>query len=403
MMLLSGRAAAVMLLLLPVSTGCGTAPKAPRAQEAVVEFRALDPRRGGQDCQDADDAVVVCRVRRSFPLTELQARDAAGETVWRHGGELTWLTKMIADSVDLSGGVQLPMSRVAGTDYWVVTARIADLDRAVISYLFFPYDRSSPVGRSFKSIRWAGPLAPPLADTSTTLRGRIVRSELNSRFLEKPRGVSAYLPPEHNHEAIRAVVYVGDGAAPALAPVLDTLITAGKLPRIMLIGMDTDVTRYADGRDGRTLEYLYLPTDDSTRFLAHQRFVLEEVLPWAEALGAPKDADKRAVLGFSNSAAFAIETALRRPDVFGRAIALSPAGRPAAILPGTPLDRPARFYLLGGRLEASFHRKALQWAAVFRDRSVRYTLREPIAGHDFDVWRAMVPDALDWAFGDQVQ
>jgi len=393
-----GRRAGFFGLLL-ATAGCGSFSQVQSEPEAVISFRALDPRRGARDCDDVDDAVVVCRVRRSFPLSVLQSRAAAGETVWRDGDELTWLTKLSADSVDLSGGVQLPMSRVQGTDYWIVTARIADLDRAVISYVFFPRDGTNPVGRRFQSSRWAGPRAPDPADTASALRGRIVRTELNSRFLEKPRGVSAYLPPERNGEPIRAVVYVGDGGAVGFASVLDTMITTGQLPRIMLVGMDTDLTQYPDGWDGRMLEYLYLPTRDSTRFLAHERFVLEEVVPWAETLGAPSEAASRAVLGFSNSAAFAIEIALRRPDVFGRAIAFSPAGRTPEMLPGTSLEAPAAFYLLGGRLEESFHRKALQWAALFREHGVAHTVREPVAGHDYQVWRSMLPDALEWAFG----
>lgn len=398
MVFLDGRRAGLVVLLL-VMAGCGTFPKKTSAPEAAIEFRALDPRRGARDCESADEAVVVCRVKRTFPMKQLQARVASGETVWRQGDELTWLTSQPADSVDLSSGVQLPMSRVEGTDYWIVTARIAGLDSAVISYLFFPHDDVDPATRKFQLLRWAGPLAPPPVDTATVLRGRIVKAELDSRHLEKPRGVAAYLPPERGGEPIRGVVYVGDGGAVGLAAVIDTLITAGRLPRIMLVGIDTDQTRYPDGWDGRMLEYLYLPTRDSTRFHAHQRFVLEEVLPWAEALGAPSQSTARVLLGFSNSAAFAIETALRRPDVFGAAIGMSPAGRPAGILPGTPLTAPAAFYLLGGTLEDNFHRKALHWAAVFREHGIRHTVREPVAGHDFEVWRSMLPDALEWAFG----
>ena len=108
---------------------------------------------------------------------------------------------------------------------------------------------------------------------------------------------------------------------------------------------------------------------------------------------------QRAVAGFSNSAAFAIDMGLRHPDVFGRVLAFSPAGRRAQILPGTDLEQPAEFYLLGGVLESNFHEKALAWADIFRSRGIRYALREPVAGHDWYMWQAMFRDAVAWAFG----
>lgn len=389
-----------LILLAAFPLGCFASPT---GAQAPVEFKPLDPRRTAVDCADADTmtaAPTVCRVRRSFTIAELRERIASGDVAWRDGNELSWVAEIDADSVALSGGVQVPMARVTGTDLWVLTVRIADLDRASIAWFFFPFRDGEPLVRRVTSRHFRGPLAPAFPDTASTLRGRFVEHTIESRHLPAPRGVGAYIPPERGEEPIVAVVYIGDGAARPMAAIIDTLISAGRLPRIMLVGVETDTSRNVDGEgnDGRTLEYLLAPWD-STRFLAHERFFLEEVLPWAESLGAPAERDRRAVAGFSNSAAFAIDMGLRHPQLFGRVLAFSPAGRRAQILPGTDLDQPAEFYLLGGVLEDNFHAKALAWAEIFRSRGIRYALREPVAGHDWYMWQAMFRDAVAWAFG----
>ena len=375
----------------------------PAIAQAPIDFRPLDATRGVQDCVDADTAAVaptVCRVRRPFALPELRARLEAGDPV-REGDELTWVAEIDADSVELSGGVQVPMARVRGTDLWVVTVRIAGLDLASIAWFFFPFRDGQPLLTRVSARHFRGPLAPAAPDTATAMRGRFVTDSIDSRFLPAPRGVAAYIPPARGEEPIVAVVYIGDGAARPMAAIVDTLIAAGRLPRIMLVGMETDMTRQTDanGLDGRTLEYLFVPGNDNARFLAHERFFLEEVVPWAEALGAPAERHRRAVAGFSNSAAFAIDMGLRHPELFGRVLAFSPAGRRAQILPETELHAPAEFYLLGGVLEKGFHEKAVAWADIFRSRGIRYALREPVAGHDWYMWQAMFRDAVAWAFG----
>jgi enterochelin esterase-like enzyme len=258
-----------------------------------------------------------------------------------------------------------------------------------------------PAVRRVKSELWRGPRATPAPDTARALHGRLVDDTIRSRFLPAPRGVTVYVPPARGAEPIAGVVYLGDGqSVRGLAAEVDTLVAAGRLPRLLLVGMHCDTAR-GDGtpeQDGRMLEYLS-GIDDSTRFLAHERFFLEEVLPWAErGYGAPTRPEQRAVFGFSNSAAFAIDMGLRHPDVFGRVLAFSPAGK-KPVLP-TPMATPAAaFFLLGGLYEQPFHEKAVRWGALFRAHDVRNTVREVVAGHDWEQWRTSLPEALAWALG----
>jgi enterochelin esterase-like enzyme len=372
-----------------------------------IDHPPLSAERGRADC-DASSAGAAagpeaCRVRRQWTEAELRGLLNEPQPVRAEGDELTFVTEMDADSVSLQGGLQFPMSRVAGTNLWTITLRVQGARSAVVSYFFVPLSGGVPVGMSFTPRLWRGPDAPAALPRAATLQGRVVVDSLEAPLLRRPRHVGVYLPPERGGDPVVAVVYTGDGAAVGLAAAVDTLIVMGLLPRIMLVGVEADAPRRGEprtGEDYRSREYLYLPGSDSTYFLAHERFVLEHVVPWAEReFGAPSTPARRGIAGFSNSAAMALDLGLRNPDVFGNVIALSPGGRVAALLPGTALPTATRFFLTGGRLEGAFHRKAVTWAGVFRGHGVVHTLREPVAGHDFEVWMEHFVEALGWAFG----
>ncbi|WP_420126028.1 alpha/beta hydrolase [Longimicrobium sp.] len=367
-----------------------------------IDYARLNPHRGLGDCL-ADTAVdTICRVRKGWTAGELRARLDAGHALSRDGGELTFAYRGEARGVELGGGIQGPLSRLVGTDLWVLTVRVPRLDEAMVSYFFIPNTGGDPRGRRFVPQRWTGPLAPPLPDTSAALAGRIIRDSIRSRHLGAWRGVTVYVPPAVGTRPVAGVVFMGDGAAAdAMGKAIDPLIAAGRLPRVLLVGMHADTVRGPRPEDdGRAAEYLTGFLDGDTRFLAHERFVVDEVLPWAEAAyDVPREAARRAVFGFSNSAAFALQMGLRHPGRFGRVLAFSPAGADAAVESATTPERAAAFYLLGGILEPAFHQKAVAWAEVFRPLGIRHVLREPVAGHDWAMWQTYFPDALAWAFG----
>jgi enterochelin esterase-like enzyme len=175
--------------------------------------------------------------------------------------------------------------------------------------------------------------------------------------------------------------------------VLDPLVVSGRLPRILLVGIHS-----SESSEGRGAEYLTSFVEGDAPFLAHERFFLGEVMPWVEKrYRLPDDASRRAVFGFSNSAAWALEMTLRHPQKFGRVLAFSPGGRrPSA---DEALPAKARFYLLAGTMEKGFHDIAVRWAKTAEERGVTHVLRTPVAGHDFEMWTSMLPDALQWAFG----
>lgn len=382
--------AILTLALLPATIGT----------QDTIQFVQLEPNRMVADCADAGTGTGVCRVRRQRTARELESRLESGEAMWREGNELSFVWQGPADAVELTGGIQVPMSRLSGSDMWTVTVRVARPDEAVVAYAFLPTGAGATPPRRLSFEVWRGASAMPAPDSARTLSGRLMEDTISSRHLSAPRAVTVYAPPSPQGAPPEAVIYVGDGqVVRGLAPILDTMITSGRAPRVLLVGMHSaDDRGTGPGEDGRTLEYLS-GIDDSTRFLSHERFLLDEVMPWARTrFGAPSAPDKVGVLGFSNSAAFALDMGIRHPELVGRVLAFSPAGRQARLdrAPAEPLPR---FYLLGGLYEHHLLAKARAWGEVFERLSIPHQVVEVAAGHDPAQWDTSFPDAVLWAFG----
>lgn len=352
----------------------------------AILYSPLDPNRAQVDC--AADTTVVCRVRKEWTVDELRAR----APMTRDGDTLTFVHESDAEAVELAGGVQYPLSRVEGTNLWTVTVRVPRLDEAMITYGFMETKGGTRAGRRIASQTWRGPKAPKQLEKATTLSGAVVKHEIESAHLKETRGLTIYEPAGKGKLA--GVVYAGDGeAVDAFAKVLDPLVASGRLPRILVVGIHSSTSN-----EGRGAEYLTGFVDGDAPFLKHERFFLDEVMPWVEKQYAlPDDAARRALFGFSNSAAWALETTLRHPRKFGRVLAFSPAGRRPKS--DEVLPEKVRFYFLAGTMEKGFRDIAVRWAKTAEERGVVHVLRLPVAGHDFEMWTSMLPDALQWAFG----
>jgi enterochelin esterase-like enzyme len=357
-------------------------------------------------------ASAICRVRRAYAADTVRAHLATGERVWREGDELTFAWRGVADAVELSGGVGFPMAHLAGTDLWVLTARADSLDRAVIGYMFFASSTAGSPATPAPAAYWRGPRAPAEPLHSAVLHGRLVRDTVASTALGTPRALTVYVPPPRGAEPIAHVVYMADGQSLApYAAILDTLIVTRQLPRILVVGLHSDPSpiKPIPGRpgeyeaDGRSREYL--PSVDSVRFAAHERLLLDEVLPYAErTYGAPTGAARRLTFGFSNGAAFAGAMGLSHPDLFGAVIAFSPGGGakafaaiPQSATRGRTGAAGLRLYVSGGLYETGFRANARVLAELFQRTGAQVVLREPAGGHDEAIWQREFADAVRWA------
>jgi enterochelin esterase-like enzyme len=337
--------------------------------------------------------------------------------VWAEGDVLHVLWQGEADEVWLSSGVQPRLWRVEDTaDLWEASLRIRRLDEAVISLGVLPLRAGqSRFGQSLPDERvWRGPRAPAATPAAWPLRGRLERHELDSVALDEPRTVTVYLPPGADGglpglpegglpglpDGGWPACVLADGQSTAsFAAVLESAISAGAVPPVLLVGVHHAVPPGPQGPDLRAMEYL--PGHDREQFDAHLAFVTDEVLPWAaERFGPPggrfgRRAGPWLAAGCSNGGAWAIAAAQRRPDVFGAAAAFS-----AGVVPGK-VSRAARsagvrHYLGAGLLEPGFRRATGEWADRITRAGLPVRHEGWVGGHDCLWWEQRLPVALGW-------
>lgn len=344
------------------------------------------------------DTDILPRSTPNNPDALLARAQKEGAPIWADGDRITVVYQGEAETVELCCGLQEPLERLPGSDVWVLRRTVSDLHKAVLSYSFV-VDGDFDAGPSEV---WRGPDAPEVprrVDLGTTiLRGTVSQSSRRSRWLNEYRSVSVYLPPDADQAGIKLpVLYMADGeSAGVFATVLEPLILSGRLPPFVIVGVHSPPPPASgDAPDLRGQEYI--PSFNPKRFRQHERFVLREVIPWAEAnLPVSAVREDRAVFGFSNGGVFAAAMGLRHPDVFAHALAFSLGVEPGPIKENLTTD----FYLVAGTLEEGFFGTTRDLAAALREKGVRVTFRPRVAGHDFVMWEEELPKAVAWAFGE---
>jgi enterochelin esterase-like enzyme len=389
------------ILLTAVTAATACAPRRELAPVATAtDSVAFVPLRSGLQIRDCDARpAALCRVTRFASTAELRAHLANGEAVWQTGNELTFAWQGNATGVSLEGGIQLPLSPVVGTDLWVLTVRAENLDSAIVSYAMLPSMATLPIGFRLQFATWRGRNAPPAPLRPKALAGRVIHDTLNSTALRMRRPVSVYVPPARGGQPVAAVVYMGDGQGVAgFAATIDTLISAGRLPRVMIVGSHTVYAApdLPPGTDIRSLEYI--GTGGGERFVAHERYVLDELMPYAESRhGAPAERSRRAFFGVSNGGGLALSMLTRHPDTFGFAFPFSAGGSFDPTQWGDVSG--SRVYLMTGQYEGAFRARTRERLDALRSRGATVEFREPAAAHDSSAWDVFFPRAVVWAFG----
>jgi predicted esterase len=343
-----------------------------------------------RDCvPNATTPQHICRVRREESAALIRARLAVGNA-WADGEYLTIAARSSARSVTVCCGVDGPLSKIRGTDIWVLTVRVVNIDRSVIGLAIYSADSRMPIAAAVFRGRDA---EPPVA-RSRALHGAVSLDSIQSRALGALRRVSVYLPPGWPLKRHRRAIYMADGGyLDRLAPVVDTLITQGKLPPFALIGVHAapaagDTARHDS--EAREREYALLDP-------AHETFFVWEVPRWAEArFGLDSSRSSRAIWGVSNGAFFAIAMGLRHPERFGSVIAFSPAVRGPGAERITRGTHPPRFFILSGYLEPPFEGIAEEWLGWFATAAIEHHAARYVAGHDVTVWEQVFGDAAAW-------
>jgi enterochelin esterase-like enzyme len=324
---------------------------------------------------------------------------ATGEgRLWVEDNELKAIYRGDASFVNLSGGIQEPMARFEGTDYWGVQFHHRGWNRAIVSYSFIPQPRPKDFVPTTK--QWKGENAPPIPQPTAELKGKMTQKTFKSDYLAQERTVSVYTPPGDMPNIPFIVMADGQGAE-TFARILEPLIEAGKVRPIAIVGIASgpylgDAKEYQPEKDYRAREYLR--HSDPKTFDNHLRWVIKEVIPWArKEFNLSDHPEDTGLFGFSNGGSFAAEAAVRYPDVFGVAFPFS-AGFPPQESHIT--GKMAKFYFAAGSLE-SFSARTKQAYALVRKWRAEAEYEEYEAGHDMTMWQIAFLDVMQKAFPPQ--
>jgi predicted esterase len=220
-----------------------------------------------------------------------------------------------------------------------------------------------------------------------------------ARYVELPgpqpntaRGIYVWRAPSTPGGILLPTLYMADGA-PGLyiaAARLRPAIEAGLIPPIQIIGIDP-----APDRRDRTSEYIDRGRE---RFRAHEQWVLESVIPWAERV-ARADPTRRAIGGYSNGAAFAIFMGAAHPDAFIGVLAHSPVAA-AETFHASPQAAQARWAMSAGQREYNGYpeRAVSVVSAVVRGEGAEVRACSGPWGHEPEKWIDLSPGALAWVF-----
>lgn len=226
-------------------------------------------------------------------------------------------------------------------------------------------------------------------------KGTVKSINFDSKHIGAPRNVKVWLPPGHDPKKNYPVFYTCDGMLNVRMKLVEPLIADGTIPPIIIVAI-------MHGPNMRMSEYL--PQTSPRDFDAHEKWFIEEVLPWAEKeFGASKDRMERIVFGSSNGGPFSLTMGARHPDLFGNvvgamvyALALPKWKKELAEQP----KETQRYILYAGSKDKNGMRENAGVEKVLKERG--YQVSSSVIegeGHTNALNQRMLPKLLEEAFG----
>ena len=342
-----------------------------------------------------------CRILNAISAADARHWLGGHNFVWRVDGDTLKVVAASAQPPQLCCTFQAALDPVLGASgLWELSVRAPQLDEAVVDIVLL-----SPTGKVNPEV-WRGPKAPPPAPQQAPPPGWLHSVTLGSNALGEKRGLAIYAPPADGRP--RPVIYMADGGNVShLATIAHGLALAGLVREPILVGLEVGPAGAAPGQPGfdpqrysllRHQEYLIGLQGGEARFANHERFLLDEVLPYAEKTwGVRADPALRAVMGESDGAAWALTVAARHPDIFQTAIALSFTYGPP-VLAVLKEGRIRNAYLGAGLYEANPLRRTRDASTELGGKADRLRLEIRAAGHSSTAWDDQFAQALLWAF-----
>lgn len=311
------------------------------------------------------------------------------EGVFLDGDVLTILRREKGNGVAVTGGIQLPLNRIPGSDLFVLQLKMANWQDAFFTYEFVSSNDSVTIHQvkklTFKI--WRGSRAPAALEKTDDFKGKIVERTIHSKALNEDRKLSIYIPPGAPNKGLKAIFMADGQGCRQFAQYLEPLILEHKIAPAAIVGVYSgdylgDRTKPFDPlKDLRMLEYA--EGWDRGRFDKHMTFFTKEVPAWAtKEYGISSLRADRAVFGFSNGGAFSAAAAVIRPEVFGYAMPFSMGILPTEPKPNSPMPE---LYFVAGTLETfsrstgKFYEKTRGWGA-----KAHFDLY--VSGHDPEMW-----------------
>ena len=330
--------------------------------------------------------VPACELPSDLTKSEIEFRLADGHQAFWAERDVFHVVARRSERPRLCCSIQTPMNPAEGApDLWSLAVRMPDLDRAMLDVWLLPAATGAPD-------EWRGPEAPPPPAELELEEGELVQHVMQSSALRQRRGLFIYRP---RSDGPMPVIALADGeSVPPFASVLKPRIESGEVPPTMIVSLwSGPLLEEGEASDPNRRHKEYLAGWDDEVYLAHERCLLSEVMPLAERLGASRVPSERILAGFSDGAAWALNTAMVNPDVFRGVIAMSFGSRP---------DRRARgsgygsIYLTAGVYEPDFHQSTVDAAEALEGSADAVRLDVGIAGHSQMLWRERFPHAVRW-------
>lgn len=349
-------------------------------------------------CSEAQEP--ACRVPAAVGIDVAHARLEAERTVWWvDDGVFHVVARREGSAPSLCCTVQSAMERIGDApDLWSLSVRVEGIDAAILDVMIFAEGETGgpPVD---ETPQWRGPNAPPAAEIGEVPAISLSTHTIESAALEETRIVEVYRPAG---EGEMPVIYLADGESTSMfAQTLEPLIARGAIPPVMIVGLHSGPSVMPDDADVSLIRHQeYLPGwagEPQPRFIAHDRFLREEVMPLAESLGASSRREDRAVAGYSNGAAWALAMATDHPDLFGKVMALS-FGWTGESLSKMQQTRYGDVWIGAGTLEPPFHNVSQQASELLETRADRVRFDSRVAGHSPILWHDQFPAAALWLF-----
>ncbi|MHA6287857.1 alpha/beta hydrolase [Maricaulis sp. CAU 1757] len=361
-----------------------------------TEAELLDPR-GGEGCTLAEHA--FCQVVGAISAEEARQRLGSDwQAYWREDDILHVAARRPENvtAVHMCCALQTHMEPIE-PGLWVASYQLPRLDEAFIDVWPIPLaDRE--LARWDDRLHYFGSDAPPPVPKREYPEDRLIREVMPPRAFDHARTVNIYVPP--SGAGPHPVVYMADGGnAHGYGEIAEALAAECRARAVIIVGIETE---HRDGDDLHESSRLraadYLWGRDPDRFSAHERFLIDEVMPHIESnYAASTVAAERLISGKSNGAAWAVSTALRHPDLFGSASASSFVWRQAFDAAETVSPEPV-FLVSAGLFEPRVLAHSEWITQQIREGGGQVELQRFVSGHSPLAFEQQFAHALEVTF-----